>query len=178
MKDIKGYENLYLVTSCGKIWSYKTKRFLKPFKTKDGYLQVELCKNGVGKKCYLHRLVADAYIPNINNLPQVGHDDDIKEHCYIKNLYWTTQAENNIHNDRAEKVASKERRHVYCVELNKIFDGQSTAARELGIYQSSISFCCRNEEKTAGGFHWRYIENTDISDVSGQISKTKTTVNI
>lgn len=178
MKDIKGYENLYSVTSCGKVWSCKSKKFLKPFKTKDGYLQVELCKNGIGKKYYLHRLVAEAYIPNIDNLPQVGHNDDIKEYCCVKNLYWTTQAENNMHNDRMEKVASKERKRVYCVELNKVFDGQSVAARELNIGQANISLCCRDERKTAGGFHWRYIENTDISDISGQTSETKTTVNI
>ena len=178
MKDINGYEGLYSVTSCGKVWSYNRKKFLKPSRTKDGYLQVELCKNGVGKKYYLHRLVADAYVPNTNNFPQVGHNDDIKEHCYINNLYWTTQAENNVHNNRAEKVASKERKRVYCVELNKIFDGQSTAARELNISQGNISSCCRNKKKTAGGFHWRYIENMDILDVSGKTSKTKTTVNI
>lgn len=178
MKDIKGYEDLYSVTSCGKVWSYKRKKFLKPFKTKDGYLQVELCKDGIGSKYYLHRLVADAYIPNISNLPQVGHNDDIKEHCYIKNLYWTTQAENNVHNNRAEKVGSKEGKCVYCVELNRIFDSQSAAARELNICQASISLSCRDESKTAGGFHWRYIENTDISNMSGQISKTKITVDI
>ena len=172
MKDIKGYENSYSVTSCGKVWSHKSKRFLKPFKTKDGYLQVELCKNGMEKKYLLHRLVANAYIPNINNLPQVGHDDDIKEHCYIKNLYWTTQAENNAHNDRIEKIASKERKPVYCVELNRIFDGQSVAARELNIGQANISLSCRDKRKTAGGFHWRYIENADILNISEQICKT------
>ena len=60
MKDIKGYEGLYAVTSCGKVWSYKSKRFLTPAKTHNGYLIVNLCKDGQGKMYRVHRIVAEA----------------------------------------------------------------------------------------------------------------------
>ena len=52
MRDVKGYEGLYAVTSCGKVWSYKSDRFLSPCKTKSGYMFVRLCKNGKVKKMY------------------------------------------------------------------------------------------------------------------------------
>ena len=57
MKDVVGYEGLYAVTSCGKVWSYKSERFLKPWKRKDGYLQVGLHKDGEKKIYLVHRLV-------------------------------------------------------------------------------------------------------------------------
>ena len=56
MRDVKGYEGLYAVTSCGKVWSYKSDRFLSPCKTKSGYMFVRLCKNGKVKKMFVHRL--------------------------------------------------------------------------------------------------------------------------
>lgn len=78
MRDIPGYEELYAATSCGKIYSYKAKKFLKPGKTKDGYLFVILYKDGV-HKCYrVHRLIAATYLPNPDNLPQVNHKDEDK----------------------------------------------------------------------------------------------------
>ena len=64
MKDIKGYEGLYAITSCGKVWSYRRKKFLKLRADQDGYLLVNLYNKGKPKGCLVHRLVAEAYIPN------------------------------------------------------------------------------------------------------------------
>ena len=69
MKDIKGYEGLYAATSCGKIWSYRRHKFLKPRKQRDGYLLVNLYRDGVQKTYQLHRLIAEAYLENLNDLP-------------------------------------------------------------------------------------------------------------
>ena len=88
MKDIQGYEGLYAVTSCGKVWSYKNERFLKPYKKRDGYLEVYLYKGGERKHYIIHRLVAMAYIPNPDNLPQVNHKDENKENNALPNLEW------------------------------------------------------------------------------------------
>lgn len=97
MKDIKGYEGLYAITMTGRVWSYKTKRFLKPFAGGSGcgYMLVKLYKDNQSKNFRLHRLVAETYIPNPDNQPQVGHiDDNPKNNCW-DNLYWTNAKNNN-----------------------------------------------------------------------------------
>ena len=94
MRDIKGYEGLYGITTEGDVWSYKRKRFLTPYTSGNGYLKVTLCKDGKMKYFLIHRLVADAYIPNPNNLPQVDHIDNDKNQNYINNLQWITGRDN------------------------------------------------------------------------------------
>ena len=152
MKDIKGYENLYGITSCGRVWSYKSKRFLKPQDNK-GYLRVELHKDGVAKKYSIHRLVAEAYIPNPEGKEQVNHKDEIKTHNWVGNLEWATAAENTNYGTRNQRVSKA----VYCVELDRTFPSQSNAARELGLYPNNISRCCNGSLKTTGGYHWRFV---------------------
>ena len=156
MIDIKGYEGLYAITSCGKVWSYRSKKFLEQSNV-GGYRQVNLSKDGVKKMCLVHRLVAEAYIPNPDNKPQVSHKDEVRDHNWIGNLEWTTAKENcnyGTHNERLSKSMSKA---VYCVELEKQFYGASVAARELGLNQQNISACCNGKRKTCGGYHWHFI---------------------
>lgn len=107
MKDIKGYENLYGITSCGRVWSYKRKKFLKNQLDKDGYLCVDLYKNNKKKRFFIHRLVALSYIPNPNGYATVDHIDSNKEHNYISNLQWMTNEDN------VKKAIS---RKVMCIE--------------------------------------------------------------
>ena len=67
MKDIKGYEGLYAITSCGKVWSHSRKRFRKLKTTTNGYVSVGLRKGSDQAEFFVHRLVAEAYIDNPNN---------------------------------------------------------------------------------------------------------------
>lgn len=106
MIDIKGYEGLYAVTSCGKIWSYRKGAFLSPINN-GKYLYVELWKNGKRKRERIHRLVAQAYLPNPNNLPQVNHKDEVKTHNYLGNLEWCDASYNINYGTRNERVAKK-----------------------------------------------------------------------
>lgn len=98
MKDIPGYEGLYAVTSCGKVWSYRSQKFLQPVACCGGegeYLAVNLYDEcGVHKLCTIHRLVAKAYIPNPKGLPVIDHVDGNTMHNYVNNLEWVTQPEN------------------------------------------------------------------------------------
>ena len=154
MKDIKGYEGLYAITSCGKVWSYKSQKFLKPTKGTCGYLQIVLHKNGERKTCLIHRLVAEAYIPNPENKTDVNHKNEIKTDNYVNNLEWTTHKENMYYGTLKVRITKP----VYCEELDKYFPSTNEAAHQLGIDQGSISKCCRGNRKTCGGYHWRYVQ--------------------
>lgn len=158
MRDIPGYEGLYAVTSCGKVWSYRKQIFLKPAIDKDGYLLVNLCKDKTKKMCRVHRLVAEAYLPNPSGLPQVNHKNEVKIHNFINNLEWCDAKYNANYGTKTQRAVKKTAKKIYCVELDKIFLGIHAAARELGLHASNITACCAGRAKTTGGYHWRFVE--------------------
>ena len=96
MKDIFGYEGLYAITEDGRVYGYKRKNFLKPRPDKDGYLYVTLSKESKPKTCRIHRLVAEAYLPNPNNLSEVHHIDADNTNNNVNNLQWVTREDNLI----------------------------------------------------------------------------------
>ena len=147
---------MYAVTSCGKVYSHKSEKFLKPQKDTDGYLQVGLHKGGERKSYKIHRLVAMAYLPNPDNLPCVNHKDENKENNALQNLEWCTYEYNNNYGSRIEKAAKSCCKPIYCEELNRTFESGTAAARELGLDNSHITKCCKGKLKTTGGFHFRY----------------------
>lgn len=157
MKDIPGYEGLYAVTSCGKVWSYRSKKFLKP-ELLGGYLRVCLTHNYKQEHHFIHVLVAKTYIPNPNNLPQVNHLDEDKTNNCIFNLEWTTLKENCNYGTRNERIATKHYKSVFCVELNRVFNSPTEAAEELKINRGNIYHCCNGLQHTAAGYHWKYVE--------------------
>jgi hypothetical protein len=112
MVDIKGYEGKYAITSCGKVWSYKTKKFLSTHKNSKGYKRVYLCKGNGGKLLAIHRLVAMSYIPNPDNLPQINHKDENKENNAVNNLEWCTNKYNSNYGTRNERMAKAKRKVV------------------------------------------------------------------
>jgi hypothetical protein len=114
MKSIKGYEGLYAVTRDGKVWSHRSNMFLTPIYNKDGYLKVNLYDNDGKMRTYLvHRLVAIAFIPNPDNLPEINHKDEVKDHNCVDNLEWTTHVDNINYGTRTERANKKtERRKI------------------------------------------------------------------
>lgn len=164
MKDIKNYEGLYAVTEEGQVWSYYKKRFLNPYKDAKGYLRVDLYKEGSKKTFKIHRLVAETYIPNPDNLPDVGHNDDTKENNFVSNLYWTEPKENNNHGSYPQKISqslkgnSRAGKKIICVETGEIYESAMEAYRCTNINNGSISHVLNGRAKTAGGYHWRYID--------------------
>lgn len=154
MKDIRNYEGLYAITEDGKVWSYKRNKWLKPTLYNNGYLYVTFGD----KRHAMHRLVAEAYIPNPDNLPEVNHKDECKTNNCIKNLEWCTHEYNSNYGNRNKKISEKQGKQILCVELNKTFNSFSDAARALGL-KSHVSLvnCFRGRAKTAGGYHWRYF---------------------
>ena len=155
MRDVPGYEGLYAVTSCGRVWSYKKQRFLKPWNNGHGYQMVWLYNNHKAKGFRVHRLVAEAYIPNPEGKPQVDHINHDKKANYVNNLRWATGSEN-------VKNGYKHRESYYspvlCVELDKAFDTMREAAEFAGIHRQGITNCVAGKQKSAGGYHWERIE--------------------
>ena len=164
LKDIKDYEGEYAITRDGRVWSYKSNKFLKPVLDKDGYHKVNLCKDKKMKTFRIHRLVAEAFIPNPKGLPQVNHKDENKSNNCVENLEWCDAKYNMNYGTRNERAAKKLSKPVYCEELDRVFDGARQAARELGLHNSGIISCCKGKYKTTGGYHWRYAE-TSVKEV-------------
>ena len=148
MRDVKGYEGLYGITSCGKVWSYKRQKFLKPYYDTNGYLQVSLYKNGNHKVIRIHKLVAEAYIPNPDNLPQVDHIDNDKNHNYINNLQWLTGRDN---------VRKGNNIPILQYDLDGNFIREWECAADVGKeVKGNICHCLKGKYKQAYGYIWKY----------------------
>jgi hypothetical protein len=105
-KNIEGYEDTYVVSNYGNIKNLKRGKILKPCDNKSGYLYTTLYKNGKSVKYYIHRLVATAFIPNLQTSPAVNHLDQDRSNNFVENLEWCTYSENVIYsyNQNGRKV--------------------------------------------------------------------------
>lgn len=104
MKDIPGYEGLYAAAESGEIWSLaqtqsRRRKALKPYVNTGGYLRVNLYKDGKVKHCYVHRLIAETWLPNPMGLEVVNHIDTNVTNNHVRNLEWCSQ-ESNIRHSR------------------------------------------------------------------------------
>ena len=156
MKDITGYEGLYAVTSCGRVWSYKRKMFLKQADSY-GYRQVCLTKDGKQRNYLVHRLVCAAYHENPNSLPEVNHRDENKANNSINNLEWCDGKYNTNYGTCIQRRAKAQGIPVVCIELDRVFDSISEAAKAFNVSHSALSKCLSGRGKTSGGYHWKYL---------------------
>lgn len=145
----------YFITSCGRVWSYKSNKFLSPVKVGRGYLAVNMSENGKHTKNYIHRLVAETYLDNPNNYDTVDHIDNDKTNNCVNNLQWMSREDNTIKGNIGSKKAAKQ---IRCVETGQIFESYTQAAKNIGVSCVSISNCVRGKTKTCGGLHWEVIE--------------------
>lgn len=190
-KDIKGFESLYQVSNLGRIKSlskfinnnpksktigfYSKEKNLKPTKSNSGYLYVVIYKKSKKYTLFIHRLVAQAFIPNPDNLPQVDHLDGNKLNNNVDNLEWVTSKENinrawkmGLYKPRSENkgklnnYSKSIRKKVlqYDLQGNLINSYNSTreASRITNYNNGNINNCCNNKQKTAYGFIWKYAD--------------------
>ena len=168
-KSIAGYEGLYEVSDMGRVKSLKhgKEKILKQGKEGSGYLNVALYKDGQKKMSLVHRLIAEAFIPNPNNLETVNHKDEVKINNTASNLEWMSQKDNINYGTRNKRTSAANINHpslskqvqmfdISTGELLETFPSTHEAARVTGINQSSISKCCLGKLKSAGGYIWRY----------------------
>ena len=166
-KPVVGYEGLYMVSNWGRVKSIKfgKERILKPGTNNYGYLLVKLCKDGKVKAFTVHRLVAEAFLPNPHNYPCVNHKDENKQNNVVSNLEWCTHEYNNTYGTRIERVAEKTTngkcsKPVLQYTLNGEFvrEWESTAeCGRNGFNQGNVVTCCQGKLKKYKGFIWRYL---------------------
>ena len=155
---IKGFEGLYEVSDQGRVKSigYGDDRILKPQRIKTGYLLVGLRKNREQKWYLVHRLVAQAFIPNPDNLPQVNHKDENKDNNFVHNLEWCDRKYNCNYGTRNQRISKPVLQFTKDGELVKDWKSTNDVERNLNCSHSSISECCLGKRKTAYGFIWKY----------------------
>lgn len=171
-KDVVGYEGMYQVSNLGNVksitrnvpWRYGIKtvvgREMTKHTDKKGYLVVALSKNNIRKTKKIHRLVADAFIPNKNNLPFINHKDECKKNNHVNNLEWCNKQYNNTYGSRVERAKQKLIKTVLQYDRSGFFIREwgslTEASSTLHIHNGSISECCKGKRKTAGGYVWKY----------------------
>lgn len=164
---VVGYEGYYEVSDLGEVRSvrYNHKgevihsRLLKPAIKPRGYLGVVLCKQGVTTNHLVHRLVATAFLPNSNGLPEVNHKDGNKLNAVVTNLEWCSGSE-NLHHAYNTGLKHKKGKAVVCVETGEVFDSVKSANEAMGVSRSHIGSVCNHDfyHKTACGYHWEWLE--------------------
>ena len=160
MRPIKGYEGLYAVTSCGKVWSYRRKKFLKPADNGFGYLYVSLWKENKKHQARVHRLIAQAYLEQPEGKTEVDHIDGNGYNNCVNNLRWVTSAENKANAKMSNKKCFS---RVRCVETGIVYESCAHAARAVGISRYCINCVLLGKQKTAAGYHWeRYNEKANL----------------
>ena len=167
-KEIPDTDGRYLISTAGEVMAISRRvkfghvyrwtktKLLTPRDNGKGYLELEF----FGKHHYIHRLVAEAFIPNPHNLPCVNHKDENKENNSVENLEWCDYAYNANYGTGIER--SKENRLgdrfvVINLDTGEVYQTPKDASRATGIHNDSISRVCKGKSKTAGGYRWRYL---------------------
>ena len=176
---VEGYEGLYEVSNLGRVKSLNynhtgKEKILKPKKHRDGYLQVQLWRDGKHKMFQVHRLVATAFIPNPEGFEQVNHRDEVKTNNCASNLEFCDCKYNNNYGTRNERAAAARINHPALskvVEASRFSDFReielcfaSTAeAGRNGYDQRAVSKCCNecysaNRRNFYKNLYWRFAK--------------------
>lgn len=184
-RDIEGFEGIYQVSNIGRVKSLGRviirkdgipqtikEKILNFNIDKDGYLLVNLSLDGVIYKRKTHRLVAQAFIPNPENLPIINHKDECKTNNCVENLEWCTCKYNLNYGTNPARISERVRNNSYLSkkvaqmtldgEIIRIFPSNHEVERVLGLKHENVSACALGKTKTCGGFKWQYTKDTNI----------------
>jgi hypothetical protein len=170
IKNIIGYEGLYLITDSGDnektVFSVKSNKFLKPSQDGYGYYFVELSKNGEKKMYKIHRLIAEYFVPNLDNKGEIDHINGNNQDNRICNLRWCTHKENMNNPVRIErnhksqvnneKKSKKVGQYTLEGKLIRIYPSVCECHRN-GFNKGHVASCCRGEQNYHKGYIWKYV---------------------
>ena len=164
--EVLGFDILFEVSNYGRARTrYSDKegytkeyREMKPRDNGKGYLCFNLRQRKRQRTVYVHRLVAEAFIKNPLNFPEINHKDEDKTNNSAENLEWCTHKYNCEYGTRNERGARKNRKAVKCLETGVIFESAEDAAQQLGICKTAILNCIKGRSKTSGGFTWSFAD--------------------
>lgn len=163
---IYDYTGLYEVSNIGRVRSLRDnhgkyrRKIMKCGHDTNGYCTVVLTMDG--RQVFLvHRLVANAFIPNPNNLPVVNHRDECKSNNCVNNLEWCTVQQNTKYSSYTRKGLlagdkNPNSKKVICLETKNVFTTVKKAKEWCG---GDVAQCCNGRSKTAGGYHWMWYED-------------------
>ena len=165
-KPINGYDEKYMISNFGRIYSVYSNVFLTGCSNGKGYQTVLLSDtDNIRTRKYIHRLVASEFIDNPTDLPEVNHKDEDKENNNINNLEWCTKLYNMNYGTRNKRVSDKLINNIYTskpviaveIETGIVLEFKSIKdAKRSGFLCSSISRCCNNKIKKHKGYTWKY----------------------
>lgn len=170
-RDIEGYEGLYQVSNLGRVKSLNYhntgKEQLLKHRNNDkyGHQRVCLCKCGIKTYKQIHRLVAEAFIPNPEKKSCVDHIDTNTSNNCVENLRWVTHHENSqnplsiIHYRDANGG-----KPIYCYETATVYQSTKDAEHQLNVHSSNVSNCCRGLRSQTGGYHFCYADEMKKED--------------
>lgn len=168
-KDIQGYEGLYQISNKGRVKSTRNNIILKPAMNNHGYYWVDLLNHGIRKHATIHRLVAQAFIPNPNNYPQVNHIDENTINNQVSNLEWCTAQYNHDYGTRNERAIKHmaETISIPIVQLSLNYElikywKSASSVNIQGIEHQHIAECCSGKIRTYKNYHWFYKKDYDL----------------
>lgn len=186
-KDVVGFEGFYKVSDKGRIYSVERVnsrgnrcggRMLKPKYNGKGYPHVDMFKNGKSKTKTVHRLVAEAFLPNPKSLPHVNHIDEVKDNNELSNLEWCTIKYNMNHGTLKERLSQAQSKKVRAVNTKTsevlTFNSAKEAERK-GYGSGAVSMACRGvykdstgkmigDGRTYKGYRWYYeVKEENVS---------------
>lgn len=181
-KSVKGFEGQYMVSNTGLVKSLKcrTERIMKPKRkkiikkdgsTELGYEELVLSNKGVRYSKLVHRLVAEAFIENPQNKPEVNHLDENKGNNSVENLQWSTRKENLEWGTRVERSAKAQSQAILSIDefgtVEKIYSSMNEGGRD-GYTRSSISYVLSGKRKKYKNLEWYKINNNVYSLLTGK----------
>ena len=166
-RDVAGYEGRYQVSDLGRVRNVARRRLLNERKQRSGYVSVMLYAEGVAKSRLIHRLVAEAFLENLENKPFVNHIDENKRNNRVENLEWCTHKYNMNYGTVNHRISEKRghgarsKRAICQKDMNGVviafWNSISEASKTTHTARSSIYQCCKGIHRSANGYRWEYM---------------------
>lgn len=176
-KMIPGYEGLYMVSNYGRVKNCRNDKIRKLQTYENGYVYVHLRNKEISECPLVHILVAQVFLPNPKNKPEVHHIDRDRSNNCVENLMWVTKEEHAaLHKDKYDRLADMQSIPVYQYKLDGEFvrEWKSTAEiqRQLGYHHGNIWACCNGVYASSNGYQWSYTKYDRMKPIKTPTQRT------